>query len=85
NSRRHNMPSSYPLNMPKDHVPETLVKEYKIIAVSEGGEEVTLVHETKNRVRLVKKPVKMKCKEVKLIPLATWGKETAAVFALDVR
>jgi hypothetical protein len=85
NRRRHNMPSSYPLNMPKDHVPETLVKEYKIIAVSEGGEEVTLVHETKNRARLVKKPVKMKCKEVKLIPLATWGKETAAVFALDVR
>lgn len=85
NRRRHNMPSSYPLNMPKDHVPETLVKEYKIIAVSEGGEEVTLVHETKNRARLVKKPVKMKCEEVKLIPLATWGKETAAVFALDVR
>lgn len=85
NRRRHNMPSSYPLNMPKDHVPETLVKEYKIIAVSEGGEEVTLVHETKNRARLVKKPVKMKCKEVKLIPLATWGKEIAAVFALDVR
>lgn len=85
NRNRLNMPSSYPLNMPTNHMPDSLVKEYKIVAINENGEEIIIAHETKNRARLVKKTVGMACKALKLIPHATWGKETAAVFALDVK
>ncbi len=82
---RLNMPSNYPLNMPKEHMPNTLVKEYKIVTITESGEEQTVAHETNNRARLIKKQVDMRCKAIKLVPLATWGKPTAAVFSMDVK
>lgn len=85
NRNRSNMPSNYPLDLPTDNMPQTLVKEYKIVAVGENGEEKLIAHETKNRARLIKKPVGLSCQAIKLVPLATWGKDTAAVFALDVR
>ena len=61
------------------------MKEYKLIAVNESGREIILADETKNRARMVRKTVNMNCRAVRLIPLATWGKETAAVFTLDVK
>ena len=85
NRRKDNMPYNYPLNQPLYHLPETLVKEYKLIAVNESGREIILADETKNRARMVRKTVNMNCRAVRLIPLATWGKETAAVFTLDVK
>jgi hypothetical protein len=85
NRKRLNMPSCYPLNMPENHMPETLVKEYRLIAVSESREEAIIADETKNRARLVKKSVGMKCKAIRLVPRATWGKEAAAIFTLDVK
>ena len=35
---KHNMPHNYPLDMPTEHMPKTLVKGYKLIAVKENGE-----------------------------------------------
>lgn len=66
-------------------MPNTLVKEYKIVTITESGEEQTVAHETNNRARLIKKQVDMRCKAIKLVPLATWGKPTAAVFSMDVK
>lgn len=78
-----NMPCCYPLHDDSCRVPASLVREYKVLAVTEKGEE-ELLHITDNHQRLVYHDVDVQAKEIRIVPLATWGGKTCHLFALDV-
>jgi hypothetical protein len=42
-------------------------------------------HESNNYHRLVRVPLGVTAKAVRLVPLATWGADTSHIFAWDVR
>ncbi len=83
--KKHNMPHNYPLDMPTEHMPSTLVKEYRLTAVGADGKEVMLADENRNRSRMVRIPAVTECTELRLVPLSTWGENKASIFAIDVR
>lgn len=85
NIRKASMPHNYPLNQPLYHLPQSLIKEYRLVVIDENGEEVILIDETKNRARMIRKPVNMCCRAVRLIPLNAWGAGKATIFTLDVK
>jgi len=80
----HNMPCNYPLEQNDFHVPESMVKEFKIEALDELGNWVLVAEVKNNYQRLVKLQVDVKTKAVRFIPVSTWGSEKAHVFSLDL-
>ncbi len=85
NRHKDNMPYNYPLNQPLRHLPETLVKEYRLTAIDKNGNEVLLRNETKNRARMVRVNPNMKCCAIRLTPLSAWGGCHGRMFTMDVR
>lgn len=83
NRKYKNMPCCYPLHETQYHVPETLIKEYRILAMAEDG-ETEILHITDNHQRLVRHQVDVTAKQIKLVPLSTWGDPMCKIFALDV-
>jgi len=81
----HNMPCNYPLEQNDFHVPESMVKEFKIEALDELGNWVLVAEVKNNYQRLVKLQVDVKTKAVRFIPVSTWGSEKAHVFSLDLK
>ena len=84
NRKYHNMPCNYPLVQDKFKLPKTLIKEYKIVGISENGESCEL-HVTDNRKRFVKHYVNWRIKELTLIPIATHGEERFRIFDFEVK
>lgn len=74
-----------PRNAPEGRVPATLLRAYRVEAVTEDGETVCLCQEEENHQRLRRIPVGRRVRALRLIPLATWGAEKCRLFALDVR
>jgi len=85
NREIHNMPCDYPLKQNDFHVPETMIKEFKIEAQDECGNWLKVAEIKNNYQRLVKLNLDLKTKAVRFIPLSTWGFEKAHVFSLDLR
>ena len=81
----HNMMCNKPFNMPDFHVPYSLTRSYRIVAVDEHGNTATLYETAENHQRLNKIPLSGKWKAVRLIPLATWGAERVHIFSFDIR
>jgi hypothetical protein len=85
NRKAHNMPCNYPLEQNDFHVPETMIKEFKIEAQDECGNWIKVAEIKKNYQRLVKFNLDVKTKGIRFIPLSTWGFEKAHVFSWDLR
>jgi len=85
NREIHNMPCNYPLNQNDFHIPETMIKEFKIEAQDECGNWIKVAEIKNNYQRLVKLNLNIKTKSIRFIPLSTWGLEKAHVFSWDLR
>jgi len=84
NRNYQNMPCNYPLEQTRFHLPESLVKEYKIVGTKADGKEVFL-HITDNHQRFVRHKVEWEnILSVKLTTLTTWGDEKFRVFGFEV-
>ncbi|MPN20679.1 hypothetical protein SDC9_168058 [bioreactor metagenome] len=79
-----NMPCNFPLYQSKYQVPESLVKDYKIVGETPDG-EVTLAENHCNRQRYVLHKTNALVKSIRLIAFETYGAERCNVFALDVK
>lgn len=77
--------SNYPLNQPPRTTPETLTQGFRLDARLPDGSWQTVFEETDNFQRLVRVPLAVTTDAIRLVPLATWGAETARLFAFDVR
>jgi hypothetical protein len=80
-----NMPCNYPLNETRWHVPESLIKDFRVEYSDDGERFFALITVTGNTQRLVKLPVKVLAKALRFVHISTWGAEKAHVFAWDVR
>jgi hypothetical protein len=85
NRNIHNMPCNYPLNDNSWHVPETMLKQFKIEAKDENYNWLLVNEVTNNYQRLVRIPVNITTKAIRFIPLKTWGADKVHVFSWDVR
>jgi hypothetical protein len=80
NRKYKNMPCQFLLDEPDYKTPKTLIKYYKILA--DGG---VVVENNNNYQRMVKHQVKIKAKNIKFIPIETWGDSQFRIFAFDVK
>lgn len=83
NRKYHNMPCSYPLVQTKFRLPETLVREYKILGISENN-EIKEIHITDNHQRFVKHNVDWCVKTVRFVPIATSGVKKFRLFNFEL-
>ena len=75
----------YPLDLEPDGLPETLVRAFRVDALTEGGQWTRVARKDENCRRFVRLGVDVETKAVRLLPEATWGSERTHVFAWDVR
>ena len=85
NRKIKNMPCSYPLRETRWHIPETLVKDFRVEYSEDGGHFQALINVTGNTQRLVRIPVRVRAKAIRFVPLDTWGAKMMHVFAWDIR
>jgi hypothetical protein len=77
------MPCTYPQKGARSLVPSSLVKAFRIEAQDDAGRWTTVGREESNYQRLVRVPLNVRAKAVRLVPEATWGAEAARVFAFE--
>jgi len=77
--------SNYPLDQPPRTVPETMTRAFRLDARLPDGSWQTVYEETNNFQRLVRVPLALATDAIRLVPLATWGAESARLFAFDLR
>ncbi len=65
-------------------VPHTLIRRFRLDAQQPDGRWRTLFTEPNNYQRLVRVPLAVRTRAVRLVPEATWGAEQARLFAFDV-
>jgi hypothetical protein len=80
-----NMPFRYALDDPPWAPPSTLVRAFRLEAEEADGRWAVIHREPNNYQRLVRVPLAVEARAVRLIPEATWGAEQAHLFAFDVR
>ncbi len=80
----NNMVHSYPLDSGGWSAPETLVKAFRLEALQSDGSWQTVFREDNNYQRLVRVPLGLDAKAIRLIPETTWGSEDCHVFGFDV-
>ena len=85
NRPEKNMPHNYPLDAAPRRVPATMTRAFRIEAQGEEGEWEMTARVEDNYQRLVRVRVDVQTAAVRFTPEATWGAETAHLFALDVR
>lgn len=79
----HNMPCNFPLIQDKFNLPETIIKEYIIEGTNENGESFR-IHITDNHQRFVKHTVDWDVKNIKFIPVATFGCEIFRLYSFEI-
>lgn len=72
-------------DMPAFGFPKTMVRAFRIEYQTEDGVWKILAEESGNIQRLVVVRCFVRAVAVRLVPLSTWGSETAHIFAFDVR
>ncbi len=71
------------LNQEALAIPKTLVKEFEVYAMEEY--EWKLIHrELNNYQRLCKIPLNRVAKQIKVVPIETWGHQDVRIYALEV-
>ncbi len=83
NRRYQNMPCNFPLEQNRYHLPETLIREYSVIGVSENGEK-TEITVRNNHQRYVKHNVDWNVTEIRFVPKSTHGAEEFRLFAFEI-
>lgn len=83
NRKYRNMPCNYPLIETQIRLPQTLIKHYRIEAVTADGDTVALEVDN-NHQRFVKHPVSWKVKTVRFIPLSTHGCDQFRLFGFEL-
>lgn len=77
------MPCSYPQNGNRCALPGSLVKEFRIEALDEGGRWHTVHSECENSQRLVRVPLDVETSALRLVPEATWGDVAVRIFGFE--
>jgi hypothetical protein len=67
------MPCSYPQYSEKSRVPASLVKSFRIESLDNSGNWTTVHREENNYQRLVKVPLQLSTRALRLVPESTWG------------
>ncbi|MGI6238505.1 MAG: FAD-dependent oxidoreductase [Christensenellales bacterium] len=80
-----NMPCNRPLDMPDAHLPESLVRGYRLEAVDEHGAMICIADVKDNRRRLRRHRIAQAITMLRLIPLDTWGAEKCRIFSFDMQ
>ncbi len=83
NRKEKNMPHGYPLDAPPWRTPRTLVRDFSLETCGADGVWCTAVRVTDNRQRLVRLPLRTRCRGVRLVPERAWGGGEARVFAFE--
>ena len=85
--KRHSMRANRTAESPTMWMPKTLVKGYRLTAVTASGETVTLAETERNLLQCVSIPADGAYTAVTFVPLSTWddGAESACVFSFDLR
>ncbi len=79
----HNMLCYYPLGEAAYKLPQTLIKEFSIVATAKDGTQYTLdIHD--NHQRFVKLAVDLCVSQVSFVPKSTYGAEKFRLFAFEV-
>ncbi len=79
------MECQYRLKVDPNAVPASLVKDFRIEVQDSADNWRELVQVKGNYQRLVRIPLNVEAKAVRLVPLTTWGAKQAHLFAFDVR
>lgn len=79
----HNMPCNYPLKQDKFHLPQTLIKDYRIECETQSGEIFTF-EAFNNHQRLCRHAIGKKVKQVRLYPLSSHGAPQARLFGFEL-
>jgi hypothetical protein len=77
------MPCSYPQKGSGSRIPSTMVKEFRLEALGEDGTWSTVYQECCNYQRLVRVPLGVETKGLRLIPEATWGDSQVRIFGFE--
>ncbi|MCR4621125.1 MAG: FAD-dependent oxidoreductase [Clostridiales bacterium] len=80
----HNMMCNKPAGFSAFHVPDAMVRAYRIDAVNEDGSVETLFSTDSNYQRLNRVPLSGRRTAVRLIPLKAWRSEIIHLFSFDV-
>lgn len=83
NRSYQNMPCNFPLEEKRFKLPDTLIKEYRIEGVSDDG-KIQAVTVDNNHQRFVKHRVDWNVKEIRFVPLLTYGCETFNLFGFEI-
>jgi hypothetical protein len=65
-------------------MPRALLRAFRIEAQREGGSWETVFRTEDNHERLVRLPLELKAKALRLVPESSWGDAPARIFSLDV-
>lgn len=77
--------ANYSLNQMPVHIPETLVKNFRIELINECGEVISSEEINNNRQRLVKLSVNKECSGFIITPLSTYGSEIVRIFSINAK
>jgi hypothetical protein len=78
------MPCTYPYRRGNSHaVPASLVKAFRIEAMDAGGTWQAIFRETENYQRLLRIPLQVDSKSLRLVVEETWGAPQARIFAFE--
>lgn len=83
--KKKNNPRNYPLDPQFTPTPETLVKDFRIEAQDAAGAWRVIDRVSDSHQRLVRRELKTEAVAIRFVPEATWGAETARVFAWEVK
>jgi len=78
------MPCSFPLKARRAGVPATMIRRYRVDAQQADGRWRTVHRETNNYQRLVRLPLGVAAKALRVVPEETWGAPDARIFSIDV-
>ncbi len=81
----HNMPCNFKLNETNYHVPETVIRRFRVEYRDQSGVWAELFQVDNNYQRLVRLDCNVEAVAVRFTPLETWGAEKAQVFSWEVR
>jgi hypothetical protein len=83
-SRIKRMPCSYPRRADLATLPPLLIRQFRVEAQDATGAWQVVAHETDNHLRLVRLPLGVTAKALRIVPEATWGADAARIFSIDV-
>lgn len=87
NRKAKNLPALRPLSLSPHQVPATLLRNFSLAAIDEGGNQRVVLLERDNfqRLRRLALPDLSGAKALRFIPESTWGAPEVRLFGLEIR